>query len=483
MEFLNKTKKVFAVFTNSYINLAIIFVLLAGLFGAIFVFTTPLLWGVDEITQFSRALNISEGHIIAQKLPSKIEGYGGNVPTNLLNLWSNVSYNLTHPPSNGVHIFYDNSVQNEIGSQHFSKVESPINFSNTAVYSPVVYAPSIAGIYLSNLLNLNIYWTIILARLATLGFYILFIYFAIKSLIKTRAKWIVFTVGLVPMVLFQASIVNADAVTNAVIFLFTALFIKASLLKLKLNRFESWTLIVTALAIPIVKPSYILFSFLLLLVPFEKLYFKRPRLYTYLSLITGILLFAIWTYLTKAEASSVKLFNVVGSQYVDSKLQIKYIISHFNTDIILIPKTLLLNDLNYLLSSLGYLGFAMIQVPAISIIGAVISMVLGALITENWVAKKITKFSMILVTIASFLGILLVLYVTFTQVGLSTVQGIQGRYFIPLFMLALVCFSMTGIRLLVKTAKQYRMATYTMTILTVLSLLGAVIKYIYVIKG
>ena len=107
MEFLNKTKKVFAVFTNSYINLAIIFVLLAGLFGAIFVFTTPLLWGVDEITQFSRALNISEGHIIAQKLPSKIEGYGGNVPTNLLNLWSNVSYNLTHPPYNGYSWYLD----------------------------------------------------------------------------------------------------------------------------------------------------------------------------------------------------------------------------------------------------------------------------------------------------------------------------------------------------------------------------------------
>jgi len=95
-----------------------------------------------------------------------------------------------------------------------------VDFSAAAVYPPVPYIPAAIGIRIGRGLGVSAFVLILLARLGELAAFIALVALAVRRL-PSRA-WILAVVALMPVALFQAATVSADAITNALALLVIA---------------------------------------------------------------------------------------------------------------------------------------------------------------------------------------------------------------------------------------------------------------------
>jgi uncharacterized membrane protein len=187
-------------------------------FGIAFAVTIPSLAGFDEAVHFLRAWNVSNGDAFAQTGVREGETeptLGTNVPEGLQQqLLAILRDGILHP---------DNA------RRTWSHVDDPaprgiptfVDFSAAAVYPPVPYIPSAIGIRVGRALGASAFVLVLLARLAELAAFLALLTLAVRRL-PTR-KWILTVVALMPVVLFQAATVSADAITNALALLVVAL--------------------------------------------------------------------------------------------------------------------------------------------------------------------------------------------------------------------------------------------------------------------
>jgi uncharacterized membrane protein len=75
-----------------------------------------------------------------------------------------------------------------------------------------------------------------------------------------RLKWLVFVVRLLPMTVYEAGVITADALTDGLAILFGALFAKATFLKARLSTFETVLLGASAISLPLAKPTYVILA-------------------------------------------------------------------------------------------------------------------------------------------------------------------------------------------------------------------------------
>lgn len=312
----------------------LLFAVVASVFGLLFVFSTPLLWGADETTHVGRVYELSRGQLKASLVHEGYSkyGYGGRVPQNLKELIDHVHVDINLDQNQripGVKKVDDPQAYKEFAKLPLSGKKVDFNFSNTAIYSPVSYAPSVLGFWIADLLGLRIGPTIYLARLFDLALYIGVLTFVIRSLRACRSKWIVFAVALIPAALFQSSIINADTVTNTLAFALVAMVLKALLSK-RLSRPEIAVLMVATVLLPIAKPSYLFISLLVLLVPSQLIMAGHEKYRRFLlptMLLVGFCLYALWQYET-AYLTNASKWMIAGIapwwQGIDSSAQLKY---------------------------------------------------------------------------------------------------------------------------------------------------------------
>ncbi|HUC96005.1 MAG TPA: DUF2142 domain-containing protein [Candidatus Saccharimonadia bacterium] len=469
-----------------------IFIVIALVFGFIFVFATPLLWGADETTQLGRAYQISQNHVQPEFFGIfHGGGYGGQLPTSLINLIGYVNQDLTHPHvnANGVGQVNKPSSYKQLGSQKIGKANTLYVFSNTAPYSPIAYIPSSLGLKVGISLNLDVANTLHLARLMGLIFYIAIVGFAIRALRNSRTKWIIFTVALLPMSLFQASMITADSLTIAVSLLLVSMVLKALVSSDRLTRSEIIAICTSVIAVPLLKPTYLPLIFLLLLVPNKTISTNpnKPRILKAGILMLGLTLFGIWSYDTRNITDTLRLV-IPGNVWntINPTLQEHFLSTHIFSYLAAVFRTFIINDNTYFNQFFGLLGFNYVQIPAISIFASFISLVLAVLLSESF-KERISKLkiaSIFVIVIASVAIMLTTFYITLTSVGGDTIGGLQGRYFIPLAAPALIgiAFLLPKLRL-VYSKIAYRQATSLIVILVILSLSASALKYYYFTFG
>ncbi|HUD06362.1 MAG TPA: DUF2142 domain-containing protein [Candidatus Saccharimonadales bacterium] len=466
------------------LNAANTFAIIAIVFGILFVFTTPLLWGADETTHFGRVYQITQGHIRSVYIGDVWgTGYGGYIPANLFSFIKAVDADLLHPNTTilDTRRVGTPNIYNQFGDQKFSKQKVIYSFPNTATYSPVAYAPSVVGVFITEKLNLNIASMIYAGRLCDLAFYILCVYFALKILRFTRTKWIIFTVALLPMALFQASIITADTTTNAVAILFAALIIKSLIYKKPLSKLESILLLLLAIVLPLVKPIYVFFDFLILFIPKQLLRISRGTILKILALVVGLIGFVVWSYITRNVTDAVRLMRGDFWQSISPPAQIKYAEHHIITAGVIVVRTVFLQDNTYLSQLIGWLGFDYVPAPAMAIISSLGAMGLAFLIIDKAKLSKKHAYAILAVILACFVTLFATLYITFTRVKYPEVEGVQGRYFIPLLPLLLV---VPGVyisnKIISGTSVKYRFICQLIVCLVLFSLTVSALKFIYV---
>jgi uncharacterized membrane protein len=235
------------------------FVAVACVFGVAFALTIPSLAGFDESVHFLRAWNVADGDVFAQtgvRAGETEPTLGTNVPEGL--------------PQQMLGILRDGILHPDDARRTWSHVDDPepggiptfVDFSAAAVYPPVPYVPSAIGIRIGRTLGASAWVLILLARLAELAAFIALLTLAIRRL-PSRA-WILTVVALMPVVLFQAATVSADAITNAL-----ALLVIAEALALtaqpegKVPRGMVIETVVATIALALCKQPYLLAAALL----------------------------------------------------------------------------------------------------------------------------------------------------------------------------------------------------------------------------
>ena len=230
------------------------------MFGIAFALTLPSLGGWDESVHFLRAWHVSEGHVFARKglrAGDAAPTLGANVPQGLQQQLAGIVYDGILRPDNARRAW------SHVNDPAPRGVPTFLGFSAAAVYPPLPYIPSAIGIRIGRLFGASAFVLVLLARLAQLGAFIGLVALALRRL-PSRA-WVLAVVALMPVALFQAATVSADAITNAL-----ALLVIADALALTVQPVDEVPrglvveTVVATLALALCKQPYLVVAVLLL---------------------------------------------------------------------------------------------------------------------------------------------------------------------------------------------------------------------------
>ncbi len=440
-------KKIFALFSETHF----LFSLVGLISGVIYVSITPPLWGTDETSHFARVYQLAHGEILPHM---NLDGYGGSIPKNLYDLNNYTQSDLMDNKGGGVISRKD--VNNADGYKQFT--DKPFSkdkhsFLWTASYSPVAYAGSIVGVIIANFFNASIGTTIFLARLGSLFVYVALIGFAIRLLRGSRLKWLIFTAALIPVSLYQASVVTADSMAIALSMLFISAFVRLLQYKSdeKVDNGVLWALVAAAILLPLVKINYIFLSFGVFLVPNRIFRSNKVAAISKLaSLGVATVLGLVWTSIVRPTSSPPISQRPDGAKTVAAD-QIALILHHPLHFIEACIRSVVLNIDSYVQSMASFIGWNYVSMPLIFTIILCFGIFFSALYAKKELREMRGRLAILnICTLIGVISIFAALYIAFNPTGNRVVDGIQGRYFLPLilpFILLLASFTPIEVRI------------------------------------
>ena len=440
-----------------------LFLILASVFGIIWVFLMPAGAGYDEETHLARIYEIDHRTL----LPNQWLGVAGNgIPISM----REISYRQK--------AFLLPITMGEIKDQLSLKLESEITIPHLtrATYSPALYFPQavllkIFGFNFDLPLLLN-YWII---RLSYLFLYICLSYFAIR--LMPKFKWTLFVLALAPMAMIQAVSISADPQTNGMSFLFVAWSLYLIEGKKSVDKKNFWITMLLVFLLFIVKPNSTPLVLLLILLKPTQFSNRRTLAFFWLA-IAALFLIEVggWTMIQfQAEAARRGL----------TETQTAGFLTVFLSD----PLGFIANLVRYVVTNLptvfqqyiaGF-GYGYYAMPTAVYIFFLIG--LGAGILHDWQLEAFSKSTRILLALA-----FIVLFFGTFALRLAIKQSVgslalsQGRYFIPF--IPLLIFSVFGGRIKIAANENItRLVTSTAVALTLILVTVAMYLVYYVPCG
>lgn len=392
--------------------------------GLLFMAVTPVLRGADEELHFYRSYEVSNGYIMSDIQNNDGVRIGGrDLPVSLKSV----------SPENTLDFNF---------SKLKEKISIPLNknetefilFTTASLYSPVQYLPQALGIFIGRIFNLNPIYIAYLGRFTNFIVWLLLCYLALKNF---KSKVLMFLIPLLPMSLHTATTLSPDALTNSLSLLFISYIVRISCFEKErpIANKEIMLIFIMALGISLCKIVYLPLCLLFLIVPISK--FKSKREYAFWQILLVIMcgLFNIlWT------LSSFK-FLIEVKEGVNSIGQIKYILNNPIEYIFVISGTTAYYFNMYLHSMIGA-NLCLFDVPIYYWVSdAYIFLIIFIMfVSKTLDITKYHRYLVIFVAVSIFLLINTSLYIQWTPVGIAIIDGIQGRYFLPLLPLLIFLF-------------------------------------------
>lgn len=410
--------------------------------------TIPALQGWDEATHFLRAYQVSDldfnpdrfgDHNAGDKTPVDIvQLHDAAVSDLILSAQTNLERKV-HP---GFYLTFlkDNSPSDMTVNKFFE---------GSAVYSPVSYIPQSMGIFIARNLHLPLLTYIYLGRLLNAVLFILIVYFAIK--LSPRGKWVIFAIGLLPTSITTAATLSPDAILNSCSLLLISLFVYGIVNKNSLTKRYMLLVMAIVAVLSLTKQSYFILGFLFLFLPPTRSFGSLKRYFIWNSalIIVSLALTLGWYMIIRDISHNIHIAHKP-NQFISSSDQIDHILNNPITYAGLLGEQILLKINPQYTQLAGSLTWKAILIPQPVIffvyLGLLISLVLTYLEAPikgafNRVRKTIISVGPILLAFGSVLLIYTSLYLTFNEVGSTKrIEGVQGRYFIPLIALLIPLF-------------------------------------------
>ena len=335
------------------------------------------------------------------------------------------------------------ALYDEINELHKETKDRVIQLNNySPKYNRLVYLPFYVGFKIADAINLNLTTGIVLAKILNLLCYIGLIYAAIK--VSTYAKKLVFAVGLTGSNLFLSSQFSYDPTIIASIILALAIFLRQLELE-KINNKYIFIFILCIIWASLPKAIYCPLLLLLWFIPNKKFANKKQAIAVkVLAIIIAIILAT--TFILPFFLGSVAGDSRGGN--TNASAQLSLIIHNPIAYAILQTKFFVTDGPRLLLGINTFQGVAYIEsmLEPLTQILYLISLVFILKVTfQTPLDKKVIttkiKIAFLLALITLWLLITSAMYLSFTEVGNTTIEGVQARYFIPILLplLLLLC--------------------------------------------
>ncbi len=401
--------------------------------GLLFMVSLPINAIPDEGAHTYRAYEVSEGHLVSVIYDN--EFIGRKLPKSLNETLTIEKYS---------------DIDDVLKATTNSK-RRKIQFNTSALYSFICYLPQSLGIAFARLFTKRLLIQLYFGRLFNFALFVLLMYFSIK--IIPIGKNIVFLIGLLPITIQEAISLSPDALTIAAsIFLISYILYLREDKKKLLTRKQYIILLLLCIIISQCKIVYLPLIFILFLLPDKKFKTKKHKYICLLSIVVLVIALNIaWL----NTASSFLEFSSRGK----SSKQLTFIM-HNPFKYMLICINTFNDQFTILLYQLfgKHLGWNNISIPDIYIFINIIFFILLSMSMSDTESKKVNidkkeKFIIISVFTIIIALIFTSLYIQWNPYKNNIIEGIQGRYLLPIILLV-------PLSVLSKTVKRNNLLDY-----------------------
>jgi uncharacterized membrane protein len=420
---------------------------IGGLWTLVFLFLTPPFQVPDEINHFYRAYEVSEGLWVSEKRGA---GTGRELPQSLVAMASNLNQNVAFHAENKFNLAWfevEKERQLQPGQRTF------VNFPNTALYSPIAYAPQALGIALGRLLDSRPIVLFYMGRLFNAMIAVLLVALAINTF-QPFAHIIILTFFL-PMSQFLNASLSPDALILGSSLLLFALIMKLSHSapdfshRLKISAFFCFGLLILS------KPVYVCLGLPLLLAAWRTDLrsegHRRHRAFfvTLAGFVVNAFFLLAWNKISQG------IFNPLRTDVpIDPQAQMKWV-AEYPLPAIKLFVTQFYHSIShdYLLQSsvgslLGWLdtplNFTWVSYHLAIMSGVAL---LFSSSREKVRSLVLLKIGSVIAVASGILLISLAMYASWNPVGAQEVAGFQGRYFIPFIPFFYYAFTFESLQL------------------------------------
>ena len=404
-------------------HLATLFAVLA-LAGALFTaWATPPFQGADEPNHFHRAVLLTRGELVGQRLHTAAgRQVGGGLADPAVDAAAVPWKPLAFHPERKV----DPDTVARTGAVRWTGRSRNEQFSNTAVYPPLLYLPQTAAIAAGQAAGLPVILTLKLAR--TANAVVCVALSAAALLIAGRRGWAMAAVLGLPMSVFLFGTVTQDGMIIALSALGAALVLRPMGQGRPMREAELWGAAACFALVGMAKPPYSAFGLLLLAVPT-----RAPQARRIAAALAAPLLALAWG----AWMNAAVWARYSTEAAVDPSGQVRFLFGHPEAWAGLAWRTLSTYWLRYLQQLIGILGWLDARLPAWAYLG--IGTALAAALAMTWSGRpsrdwRFTPAAAIASALAAAALVFVGLYLQWTPVGRPVVEGVQGRYLIPVLL-------------------------------------------------
>lgn len=409
------------------------YLLFAIVTGMIYLMVLPYGVGPDENKHMMRIFEISEGYMISDKGK---DGAGGRLLADNLVPFDNVTSYSDAGTYWNVSLDYDNP--------------KFYTFGNTALYSPVSYLPQAFAVTIARLFTRDVFWIAFFTKLAGFGFCTAAIFFSLKIIPVKRECLLL--IALLPMFIQQSVVITADGFLNGVAIVFTAYVLYlAYVSKEKITKRQIAVIYLCMILLGLCKIVFLPLCLLAFVLPSEK--FDSVRNY-WRILLTGFAA-ACAANLGWLAVSSGYLYQI--RKGVDSGLQVAHVLKDPVNYLNVIYNTVLEKHEIIFWEFFGDgLGALTIYVNRFGYYFCAALLIILAVSRYDMITiKKKDKMIMLFAVISSVLLIFTSEYVQWTKVAADVIEGIQGRYFIPVALIICICLESKNVTLDRKNIDKY----------------------------
>ena len=402
------------------------FAIAATIVGLLFIAVTPPFQVSDEWNHYVRAEAIAQGHLSPRMTwQGDCETFPAGVEHFVRALYRSTSSRFT---------------AGELRAAMTIRRDEPGNsvLCFSSWYTPVPYVPQAIVAWTSQMANVRPLVAFYAGRLANLAFSILLIALAMRIVPDHRN--VIAAIALFPMTMSQLASWSADAPTLAIAILLTAILLRAIRRTDAIRLSEIMLIAAFSLILALCKPVYFLIALLAFAIPRRRFESSSHRGGALITIFTAVVIGVAISAVVAAEAR----YNARYGLHVDAREQVRCIASDPLRFTRVAMKNVRDYGLIYVEELVGRLGMTDIKLPLWSIWIEVVLLAFVALCAGR-VSRGARAMSFVIVA-ATFAGILVSQYLIWTVVCAPSIEGVQGRYFLPIAVLAAAVIA-AGVRL------------------------------------
>jgi len=382
----------------------------------------------DEAAHMWKSYEISEGIIIAP-----IDENGNSttkVPRFLAeNTWIDI----------GKYSILNEVIKEE--TDYNDKVEVVCGVQTT---SPLLYTFSSIGLLLGRMLSLNGIIAQYLARMLNYIVFLIFAYYSVKLI--PFGKLFLSAYLFMPMVLQQAMSISADSVTNSICIFYIAYVMYILFKEEKVTKKEQIVFAIFSILVGVAKTVYApLVGLTLLLISSKNMEKRNKTILIVVTIILSVIATVGWyIHTTKYTTNPEAHLEFYEAANVNPEEQVKFLIEHPLKAPLVVYESIAIDGDSYIFTMIGsLLGWLDISISNLLILEIALIIILSIFFENHkYSLSKKQRLWLLTLYFGSLSLILLALYIAWTSVGAQTVLGIQGRYFIPITILPLLCLCM-----------------------------------------